>query len=380
MTRAACILVVMLLWMCPRLSVAGGLLPDRVNKIRIEGRFAAREPKFLLVFSAKPWNDNGLLVGQVSNMSLAALKTDDNFVVVKLHGKPVSDKGVVEYYFGPKEDGQQPWNDGREMKWESWSDYSADIWDHIAIVYDGPAAAKGPTCQLLNVQVLKGGKSLFDSAVRQTYPNKRRMDPSFRPFELAAKKEQRPVFNLSERMTDFRAQHYELGSNPILLTAYDDLGQTERRKYARRGNAWCSEFASHVYRQNGVMTPDPDKSDVHWKNMREFFESNGNVYPLREVATWPDARKKSLIKPGSFVSVLIGESTHSIIFTGWVVESNKPVSQYVGVSGNNKGMVWPHAPIALPTADDLRGKSADELRDYDQKVYIAVPEVLLNAK
>jgi hypothetical protein len=62
------------------------------------------------------------------------------------------------------------------------------------------------------------------------------------------------------------------------------------------------------------------------------------------------------------------------------VESNKPVSQYVGVSGNNKGMVWPHAPIALPTADDLRGKSADELRDYDQKVYIAVPEVLLNAK
>ncbi len=381
MTRTIFLAVLMFLATSPRLVVAGGLLPDRVNKIRIEGRFAEREPKFLFVFSAKPWaDDKGVLVGQMTEKSLAEIPASKDLALVRVHGKPVSDKGVVEYFFGPKEDGQQPWNDGREMKWEEWSNLSADIWDHVAILHAGPAAAKGPTAVLLNVEVLKGGKSLFDSTERQTYPHKRRIDPSFRPFELAEKKGQHPVFNLSERMADFRRQHYELGNNPVLLTAYADLGQTERRKYARRGNAWCSEFASHVYRENGLMTPDPNVADVQWKNMREFFEANGKVYPLRDVATWPDAKKKSLIKPGSFVSVLIGETTHSIIFTGWIQETNKPVTRYVGVSGNNKGMVWPHAPLTLPTPEDLRGKSEEELKDYDQKVYIAVPEMKTGTK
>lgn len=381
MTRTILIAILTLLTAGQRPAVAGGLLPDRVNKIRIEGRFADREPKFLVVFSAKPWADEKeVLLRQISDMERSGLKSGKDFVLVRLHGKPISDKGVVEYFFGPKEDGQQPWNDGREMKWEEWSNYSADIWDHLAILHDGPVAAKGPTAILINVEVMKGGKYLFNSAVRQTYPHKRRMDPSFRPFELAAKSGQHPVFNLSERMADFRKQHYELGNNPILLAAYGDLGQTERQKYAKRGNAWCSEFASHIYRENGLMTPDPNVADVHWKNMREFFESNGKVYPLREVATWPDARKRTLIKPGSFVSIMNGESTHSIIFTGWIQESNKPITKYVGVSGNNKGMVWPHAPLTLPTADEARGKSEEELRDYDQKVYVAVPELNAGAK
>jgi hypothetical protein len=375
MARLLPVVVCMLVGLTTQVVFAGGLLADRENKIRIEGRFSVREPKFVLVFSAAPWTDSsGMPMRQITEKELADLRTRNDFAVVKLAGKPISDKGVVEYHFGSGDDVRQPWNDGREMKWESWSDLSADIWDHIALVYTGPTASKGPTCVLLNAQVIKGGKLLFDSAARQSYPNKRRLDASFRPFEMAQKNEQHPVFNLSERMSDFRKQYYELGGNPILLTAYDDLGQTEKRKYARRGNAWCSEFATFVYRQNGLMTPDPDKSDVHWRNMREFFEANGNVYPLREVATWPDAKKKSLIKPGSFVSILIGESTHSIIFTGWVLESNKPLTRYVGVSGNNKGMVWPHAPLKLPAAEDLRGKSSQELLDYDQKVYIAVPK------
>jgi hypothetical protein len=37
-------------------------------------------------------------------------------------------------------------------------------------------------------------------------------------------------------------------------------------------------------------------------------------------------------------------------------------------------MVWLHAPLKLPSAEDLRGKSSRELLDYDQKVYIAVPK------
>ena len=188
MNRTIAFTVLLFLAMKSQSAVAGGLLPDRVNKVRIEGRFAVREPKFLFVFSSEPWTDEKKVpIGQVSDATRAGLRSSRDFVLVRVHGKPVSDKGVVEYFFGPKEDGQQPWNDGREMKWEEWSNLSPDIWDHIAILHDGPVAAKGPTALLINVEVLKGGKSLFDSTTRQTYPNKRRMDSSIRPFELAEK-------------------------------------------------------------------------------------------------------------------------------------------------------------------------------------------------
>jgi hypothetical protein len=121
------------------------------------------------------------------------------------------------------------------------------------------------------------------------------------------------------------------------------------------------------------MTPDPNKSDVHWRSMREFFEQHGRVYPAREVATWSEERKRAIIKPGSFVSILIGDSTHSIIFTGWVNEQGQPISRYTGISGNNKGMVWPHSPLKLPTPESTAALSLEALRDFDQKVYFAVP-------
>ena len=49
------------------------------------------------------------------------------------------------------------------------------------------------------------------------------------------------------------------------------------------------------------------------------------------------------------------------------------MTRYVGVSGNNKGMVWPHAPMKLPAADEFKGMTAEKLREYDQKVYFGVP-------
>jgi hypothetical protein len=171
----------------------------------------------------------------------------------------------------------------------------------------------------------------------------------------------------------FRDAYYELDRNPILTLAYSDLGQTDKRKYANRGTSWCSEFASYVYRQNGILTPDPNAADVHWKNMRAFFENNGAVYPAREVAQWPDRRKIETIKPGTFVSILTGEnSTHSLIFSRWVNDGGA-ISRYVGISGNNKGMVWAHAPLELPTVDKIRSMSPAEIEDFDQKVYFAVP-------
>jgi hypothetical protein len=107
--------------------------------------------------------------------------------------------------------------------------------------------------------------------------------------------------------------------------------------------------------------------------MREFFERNGQVYSAREVAGWSDEKKIATIKPGSFVSILVGNSTHSIIFNTWVTGRGQPISTYTGVSGNNRGMVWPHSPLKLPTPEALAGKTPEQLRDFDQKVYFAVP-------
>ena len=128
------------------------------------------------------------------------------------------------------------------------------------------------------------------------------------------------------------------------------------------------------------MSPDPDRGDVHWRNLRAFFEKSGRVYPASEVAKWTDAKKRETIRPGSFVSILIGDSTHSILFTGWVAPRDGPITQYVGISGNNKGMVWPHSPMKLPSAEQLGKLSAEQLAEFDQKVYFAVPDGLRGQK
>jgi hypothetical protein len=61
------------------------------------------------------------------------------------------------------------------------------------------------------------------------------------------------------------------------------------------------------------------------------------------------------------------------MFTAWVMESGKPITKYVAISGNNKKMVWAHRPLALPTNEQLRSMTAEKLRDYDRKVFFGVP-------
>jgi hypothetical protein len=61
------------------------------------------------------------------------------------------------------------------------------------------------------------------------------------------------------------------------------------------------------------------------------------------------------------------------MFTTWVMESDKPITKYVGISGNNKGMVWAHRPLPLPTKKQLRKMTAKKLKDYDRKVFFGVP-------
>lgn len=367
------VLILFLIAFVPLTSFGGGIIPDRINQLIIEGRFDQPQPQFIVVFSVERLKGpDGKPLTSATAEELQALKSEDDQVVLKLHGKPVNKSGRVDYFFGSGDDSDKPWNDGKEFRWQDWEKHSADVWDHVAIA--AVPGTEGRNGAILSVTIRKGGKLLYDSRATKSYPNQKPIRCIIPAFQLKPNGKRYPVLNLSEEMARFRNDYYELGNNSILLTAYADLGQTEKRKYAKRGNNWCSEFASHVYRSNDVTTPDPNAGDVHFKNMAEFFKSSGTVYPMREVAKWSNAEKQKKIKPGSFVSILIGDSTHSLIFTTWVnPKPGESISKYAAVSGNNKGMVWSHEPLSLPSPDDYEKLSAEKLLEYDQKVYFAVP-------
>lgn len=353
---------------------AGGILPDRINQLIVGGRFDEAQPQFLVVFSARPLTDSaGKPMTTATAEELGRLKTDRDRVVLKLFGKPVSKSGRLDYFFGTQADADQPWNDGRQFRWQEWENHSADAWDHLSIA--AVPGTEGRVAEISDVTLRRGGKLLYDSRATKSYPNERPIRVGLPAFSLRPMRGRFPVLNLSEEMGKFRTEYYELGNSPILQLAYADLGQTEKRKYANRGQNWCSEFASYVYRESGLKTPDPNKGDVHFRNMAEAFRTKGHVYPMREVARWSDTEKRARIKPGSFVSILIGDSTHSLIFTTWVhPDRGGKIMRYAAVSGNNKGMVWSHDPLPLPTEESLTGKSPKELAEFDERVYFAVPE------
>lgn len=356
-------------------ALGGGIIPDRINQIIIQGRFPTPTPGFLVVFSSNRVTDErGRLLTAVPVASLANVKNSQDHVAIKLYGKPASQPGRFDYFFGTLHDAERPWNNGDDFRWEDWEKCSPDIWDYICILALPPEGrARAPMGIITDVTIRKGGKILFDSRARESYPNKRLINVALKPFNITPQRGRHPVLNLADHMARFRTEYYELGSNPILQLAYSDLGQTEKAKYVNRGKNWCSEFTSYVYRQNNIMTPDPNSSDVHWQNMREFFEKHGEVYTLREVAGWSNQKKIAAIKPGAFVSILIGDNTHSLIFTTWIAAGRNPITQYAALSGNNKGMVWSHAPMKLPTADQFQGMTPEQLSEYDQKVFFGVP-------
>ena len=354
---------------------AGGMLPDAVNQIIIEGRFGEAVPGFLVVFSSKPLRDDGqALRTALTAESITKVGRSREYVGIRLFGKPASKPGRFDYFFGTRYDADRPWNNGGDFRWQDWETVSPDVWDNVAIVGLPPKgrSSREPSGVITDVAIRRGGNLLYDSRAKQSYSNKRHIDVSMKPFSVGPQRGRYPLLNLAERMERFRNEYYELAGNPILQCAYADLGQTEKVKYANRGKNWCSEFASYVFRQNGYMTPDPNAGDVHWKNMREFFEQHGAVYSLREVSRWSNEEKVAKIKPGSFVSILIGQSTHSLIFTTWILNGRDPITQYTAVSGNNKGMVWAHAPLTLPSSSHFQGMTAEQLAEYDRKAFFGV--------
>lgn len=352
-------------------AFAGGLLPGRINQIIIQGHFNEKQPAFLVIFSSAAEHSTSDTPAAPSGKEGAAAKQT---VAIKLYGKPATKPGRFDYFFGTLYDGGRPWNNGADFHWQDWEKVSPDIWDNIRIIYLPPETHSGEKSPGLinNVTVRRNSMLLYDSRVRQSYPNKKPIDVSFQPVDLGLENKQPRLLNLAEYMAKFRNEFYELGDQAILGSAYADLGQTEKDKYTNRGRNWCSEFAAYIYRQNGYPAPDPNKGDVYWKNMRTFFERHGKIYPLREVSAWSDTDKITKIKPGSFVSILIGQSTHSLLFTTWIVNGKNPLTQYTAVSGNNKGMVWSHAPLSLPTKQQFQDMTQEQLAEYDQKVFFGV--------
>jgi hypothetical protein len=363
-----------MIWLLSALpATAGGILPDRINQLLIQGRFDQSQPELLVIFSAEPLaNSAGRPVTSLSSRELSQLETTRDRVVLRLYGKPLSKGTRLDYFFGTLHDADQPWNNGDDFRWQDWEQHSPDIWDHIAIAL--PPGSSAQMATITSVTIRRGGKMLLDSRATESYPNDRPIQVSLRPTVLRPRDGRQPILNLSDDMARFRTAYYELGDCEILQAAYADLGQTERRKYANRGNNWCSEFSSYVFRSTGHPTPDPNAGDVHFRNMGEFFGREGDMYPMREVLNWSDAEKRDRITPGSFVSILIDDSPHSLIFTTWVdPEPGERLTRYAAISGNNKGMVWAHDPLSLPAEATFEGMTMEQLATYDERVYFGVP-------
>lgn len=368
----------------PETRAAGarpGLLPDRVNQVIIQADTDDLEPTFHLLFSAAPLRSrSGGPLTSITRGELALLGADTRrgeVVAVKVHGLRASRPGRFDYFFGRLHQADMPWNDGRETSYRDWARHSDEVWDCLAIVYEPSTASRRARTRMLitAVAVRRGGQLLFDSRASRSASNGRRMAAGLPPTDMSPRGDVHPVLDLGDRAARFRQQYYELDGD-ILADAFDDLGQTDKRKYARRGKAWCSEFISHVYRLHGIMTPDPNAADVHYANLRTYFGKHGRVYSQREVASWPDEKKRKLISPGSMVSIEThgGASTHSLLFTTWVAARGEPLRGYSAISGSSHGgqVAW-NRRIDLPLPTIWAGMSDAELREFDRKWYFAVP-------
>ena len=174
----------------------------------------------------------------------------------------------------------------------------------------------------------------------------------------------------------FRRDYYETKGNPILVYAYNDLAQTDRTKYSKIAIGWCSEFAAHVYRANGIDAPDPNAQEINWFVLKNYIsQKKGTIYSLREMASWTATEKLDRIKPGSLVSVVTGAgASHTLLFAAW--NSKDHLSSFSAISGNNRGMFWSHPLIKIPMSNVWGNLSTKEFVSWDARSYIAVPAKL----
>jgi hypothetical protein len=119
-----------------------------------------------------------------------------------------------------------------------------------------------------------------------------------------------------------------------LFYASQDLGQTGSRKYVSKDVKWCSEFASHMIRTNGLPTP---KGNISTKDMKKFFKKHDRLFTRADV----DANKYT-VRPGDYMSINSGG--HSVLFREWIGGAPAPgtidpAKQFHTIEGNVGNMV-----------------------------------------
>jgi hypothetical protein len=328
------------------------------NKIHIKiDNSEVKNFSFYIIFSSKPLvGSNGKLK---ENISIAELQNyerngNEDLLVLNLRSDKTK-KGWCDIYFGGK-------NDPDKTYASKWMKYSDEIWDNVSIAYE-----KDKKFNIVDVIIIRGGRTLFDSTKKKSYPNNNPVD--FSILEQNSQKTDRGLnfLNLSLKMEKFRKDYYELKGD-FLYEAYSDLGQTNGLKFSKVDKSWCSEFPAYIYRENGFYLPNPYISGVWAGSLRSYFLKQGKVFTFRELSIMSDADKIKNILPGS----IICREGHTYLFTTWVL-NEKPMNRYTAISGNNRGMVWAHTIHDLNNENFYKNKTEKEHADLDQKDFFAVP-------
>lgn len=354
---------------------AQGLDLEHNNQITICTATPVDRPTFTLLFTGKPLGEMVRLEqGRITAQQLAGLGNSHDAVVLAVGGKGVGKTPLCyDYFFGNGQDGDQPWNNGTAFNWQGWTRYSDEVWDNLAIADGQTGAAVGIV--VTTVVVRRGGMRLFDSRKERSLPNDTPIAVGLDPTPIIGGQGVSTVVDLGLAMGRFKRLYYELDNNPVLQAAYADLGQTDSTKYVAMASSWCSEFAAYVYRASGISAPDPKQVEINWRVFKAYYRQHGTVYGLREVAGWSQREREARIKPGALVSIVTaGGSSHTMLLTQW--RHGDADGSFTAISGNNRGMVWHHASMALSELvndKELALMSRRELTRFEARSFIAVP-------
>gem|GEM_PF-6714833 len=366
----------LLLLLSPSQGDGKGLVVDRPNQVTICMSSAVASPTFTLLFTAQPLSQ--LFPGRSGGLNaeqLGQLRRQKTSLVLTVGGKgPGRERACYDYFFGPGEDGDRPWNNGQDFAWQRWAEMSDELWDHIAVAREpGPAGDGGP---ITAVAVRRGGELLFDSRQRDSVPNHLPMSVS-----LTEEGESRLV---ELGMMAFRRSYYELGelgklgeSSPLEV-AYGDLAQTDASKYRQGAGSWCSEFAAYVYRAGGIKGPDPLRGELNWRGLKAYFGGRGALYSLWEVASWPAAEREARIKPGALISMVTAKGeAHTLLLSQW--KHGDAAAVFTAISGNSHGMVRHQRALSLAelvAVPSKKAMSTTETLRYQARSFIVIPPEL----
>nr|MBL0721895.1 hypothetical protein [Sulfurovaceae bacterium] len=323
-------------------------MPDKNNQIIIYLNNDIKAPVFYVIFSKEKFPKN-----IIDEKELIRVKNSNqkDILVIKLHSKKAVKQHKYHYFFGNRqEDKDRSWNNGVDFSWKDWKKYDADIWDNIAVVYIPQNEVKYKSTYLTNIVIRRGNFTLLDTRKKTSLVLKRKISFKVQQVDDVLPENLYYIYHFGNMIRRFKEEFYETKS-PIIKLAISDLGQTDKTKYVSRGKNWCSEYAAYLYNKNGIIAPNPNTKDLHFKNLKEFYKINGKVYSYFDVNSWSDLQKQSTIKTGTLVSFCTNncENAHTVIFKSWLKNRENKITHFSAVSGNNQGMVYFHRKILLNT-------------------------------